>query len=98
MTHETYLLPRGTLLLENHSHNSLYFKQTPITSDLFIPSMNLALEYPILVFNIYTIIHTYLTRRIYQGEQHVQSINYFGDANLRVEYDKEKKKQLENLG
>jgi len=34
----------------------------------------------------------------YQGEQHAQSIEYFGDANVRAEYDLEKKKQLENLG
>ena len=40
-----YLLPKNTPLLENHSHNALYFEKTPITSDLFIPSLNLSLEY-----------------------------------------------------
>eukprot|EP00026_Physarum_polycephalum_P004215 Phypoly_transcript_04232.p1 GENE.Phypoly_transcript_04232~~Phypoly_transcript_04232.p1 ORF type:complete len:701 (+),score=132.74 Phypoly_transcript_04232:83-2185(+) len=73
-----YLLPKGTLLLENHSHNALYFEKTPITSDLFIPSLNLSLEY--------------------QGKQHYQSIDLFGDAGMRSDYDEEKKRQLEKLG
>ena len=111
-------LPEGMTVEENYTFRdpSISFSdsRSPLTADVVVPSLRLALEYPVsslcsppfttrlslpLPASLFR-----LTKKknndlgSYQGDQHYDSNEFFGDTIVRQANDEEKKQNLERIG
>ena len=87
--------------------------RSPLTADVVVPSLQLALEYPVsslrsppfttrlslpLPASLFRLTKKNNDLSSYQGDQHYDSNEFFGDTIVRQANDAEKKQNLERIG